>query len=87
MHLFGGAVVALGYFTLRDLGLFPNTWLRLVPIVLLVCAVAVAWEVFEAVFGIAKEANYLSDTLIDLILGLFGAVIGFFIGNSVRSLR
>jgi len=87
MHLFGGVIVALGFFTLRDLNMFPNSWLKPLPVVFLVFVVAVCWEVFEVVFGIANQVDYPLDTVSDLVFGVVGGIAGFFIGNSVRKLR
>ena len=39
VHCLGGIVVALGFFTLRDLGLFPNKFLKLLPLIGLVLCI------------------------------------------------
>lgn len=87
MHFFGGVIVALGFFTLRDLKLFPNSWLRLLPILLLVLGVACIWEFYEVFIGIPMLADYIFDTSLDLVMGLVGGVFGFLVGNSLRKLR
>lgn len=87
MHFFGGVIVALGFFTLRDLKLFPNNWLRPVPILLLVLAVAGIWEFYEVFIGIPMLEDYIFDTSLDLVMGLLGGVFGFMVGNSLRKLR
>lgn len=35
----------------------------------------VAWEVFEYLFGIPREANYAFDTTIDFIMDILGALV------------
>jgi len=87
VHTLGGVVVALGLFALRDLRVFPNTWLRLIPVTALVICIALIWEGFELVAGIPNAGNYVTDTLIDVAVGVFGGVLGYFIGNSLRNLR
>lgn len=87
IHALGGAVVALGFFTLRDLGLFPNKFLKPVSILLLVLGVALIWEVFERVVGIPSIGDYVIDTSIDVAMGLLGAYVGYIIGNNLRNLR
>ena len=80
-------IVALGLFTLRDLRLFPNAFLKPIPVLLVVLSVALLWEVFELVIGVPIIGNYAIDTSIDVCMGLGGGVIGFIIGNSLRHLR
>jgi len=81
MHFVGGAVVALGVFTLYDLHLFvPKRYLQLLPIVLLVFLVAMVWEVYELFIGVPIEDDYVVDTLTDLVMGLLGATVGYTIG-------
>ncbi len=87
MHLFGGAVVALGFFTLRDLRLLPNSWLMFWKIPFLVLSVALVWESFELFTGIPIESNFFMDTAIDLCVGVLGGYAGYYIGIQLRSLR
>lgn len=87
MHIIGGVVVALGIFTLRDLRIFvPNRYIALVPIVLLVLAVALTWEVYEIFIGIPIESDYVFDTAIDLIMGIGGGVLGYFVGKTIEKI-
>jgi hypothetical protein len=87
MHFFGGAIVILGFYTLRDLGIFPNTALRLVPLLLLVLLVALVWEGYEYFIGLPIFGEYVLDTISDIILGLCGGVLGYVIGKKLRELR
>lgn len=87
MHAFGGMVVALGFFTLRDLRFFPNKMLHLVSVLALVLFVALCWEAFELIIGVPIIGNYYLDTAADVSLGLLGGLVGYIAGNSVRKLR
>ncbi len=87
MHLFGGMVVALGFFALRDLRLFRDSFLRPVVVVALVLGVALIWELFEVVIGMPIDAGYVLDTGTDICMGLLGGYLGYFVGNSLRSLH
>lgn len=87
MHLFGGAVVALGIFTLRDIRLIPVSWLTLTRTIGFVFLVALLWEVFEFTTGMRLEANYEIDTIIDLCMGLLGGGLGFLVGKRMHHLR
>ncbi len=87
VHAFGGMIVALGFFTLRDLKLFPNKWLTLSRVFLLTLLITIAWELFEFLAGVPRDAAFVSDTILDICMGLSGSIIGFYIGTSLRNLR
>lgn len=87
MHLFGGAVVALGVYTMRDLRFIAPRVVQLWSVVAIVLVVAIIWEVFELLAGVPIRDDFVLDTSIDLVMGLAGAFIGYFIGKSLRSLR
>jgi hypothetical protein len=35
----------------------------------------IAWEVFEYVFGVPREANYQFDTALDILMDTLGAIV------------
>ncbi len=87
MHCIGGAVVALGIFTLYDLKVFTQKRLRtLVPVLCGVLLVALLWEVYEVLIGIPIEDDYVLDTSIDVLMGLCGGVLGYFVGSNIRKI-
>ncbi len=86
MHMFGGVIVALGLFTLRDLRIIPNSFLKLVPVLAFVFFVALVWEGYELLIGIPIESDYVIDTVTDLAMGLLGAIVGYIIGIKLRIL-
>lgn len=87
MHALGGSVVALGLFAGNAMGWWvPKRWLQFVPVMLIVLAVALGWEVFGLYAEAPMGANYVSDTLTDLAAGLVGGVIGYFVGSKINSL-
>jgi len=87
MHAFGGIIVSLGLFTLRDLHIFPNRLLKLLPVLSIVVLIALVWEGFELIIGTEMLSDYFVDTITDLCMGLLGGYIGFHVGNSLRNLR
>lgn len=87
VHTLGGVVVALGFFALRDLRVFPNAWLKPLSVTALVLCTALLWELFEQVAGIPNPGNYMIDTAIDVTVGVIGGFVGYIIGNSLRNLR
>lgn len=89
IHTLGGAVVALGYMSIRDfIPSFKSSWQRFVPTMIFVLLVAISWELFEIWVGIPlDEPDYLLDTASDLILGLVGGAIGYLVASRLKELE
>lgn len=70
MHYLGG--LAIGVFLIGFL-------IRFRPLLfsLSFLAIAVGWEIFEFVFGLPKETNYVFDTALDLLMDTMGAVTAY----------
>lgn len=88
VHFFGGAIVALGLFTIGDfIREFPPRLLYVIPVMSGVIIIALAWELFEIFIGIPTNTpGYALDTIIDLVVGITGGFVGFLIGHSIRKL-
>jgi len=88
MHLLGGAIVALGVFVLYDFSVpIPKRWLRPIPVICVVLIVALLWEYFQVQISTTIEDNYEIDTITDIVMGLFGGVIGYIVGVSLTKLQ
>lgn len=87
MHFLGGITVALGYLSLRDF--FPRLkdgWFNWRRTLIFVLAIAVVWETFEVVIGVSfDESRYVVDTVSDVVVGLLGGLIGYFVGSRLRN--
>lgn len=57
---------------------------RLIVIVMLV---SLGWEVFEVAIGMTHEANYVVDTVLDLIMDFLGGVVGFILARPLLTSR
>ncbi len=88
VHALGGAVVALGYQSVRDFrSRLPERWFALVPTLCFVFFVAILWELFEAAAGLSVgNADLAFDTASDLLLGLLGVLIGYFVASRIQEL-
>lgn len=87
MHFFGGVIVALGLYTVRDMRFsLPTLLFRRLPFMLMVLAVAVAWETFELWAGIPIEPDFVIDTTTDLVMGLTGGLLGYYLGRQLDTL-
>lgn len=79
-HTLGGVWVGLFFFWTR-------TYFGYVPILAWsiagAIAIGVAWEVFEVVAGIPREANWTFDTSIDLLMDTIGGVVGAFLARAI----
>jgi uncharacterized membrane protein YoaK (UPF0700 family) len=85
MHFLGGLCVALGFAILPFFRVtLPPQYRTLVPYLVFVFLVGIAWEVFEYANGISLASVHerlFTDTLMDLILDLFGGYLGFVISK------
>lgn len=87
-HALGGAVVALGIFCLNDFWpRLPKRFQSFTSVMSFVVVVAVFWELFEIWAGISiGTPGYAVDTVLDLIMGLSGGLIGYFVGKSISDI-
>ncbi len=87
VHFFGGTIVALGLYVLRDLRFpLPVALFRLMPFMLAVLIVAIGWEVFELWAGIPIQDDFMLDSSIDLVMGLLGGFLGYHLGRHLDTL-
>lgn len=78
MHFWGGLLIGLGIFalaTFRRLTFKP----KLSVVFVVAVGFVVSWEVFEWYIGILDPALHLKDTLMDMFLGVFGALLSYLI--------
>ena len=85
MHFFGGIVLLLLLYTLVDIRVlkarFVDSWLRVSALVLLV---VLGWEVLGVIMLMRFKENFIIDTTFDLLFGLAGSIIGWFIGRQLK---
>ncbi len=74
MHYLGG--VTFGVF-IAALSLHRRDYIY----VLLLVLVFIGWELFEFIFGVPREANYLLDTVIDLAMDTLGALTVYIVAR------
>ena len=87
MHFIGGSVVALGYLSARDfIPKLPRRLFVFVPTIIFVFSIAILWELFELVAGITMQNGYMVDTVADVIFGLIGGSVGYFVGSRIREI-
>lgn len=74
VHLLGGLTLSM---------LFIGALDRFRPWVF-VCLMALSiagWEVFEYVLGAPREANFIFDSALDVLMGAVGGVVGYFLAR------
>lgn len=78
-HFLGGAWLALTFLWLSFvIQHYKPTFFHLF---LAVCAVGVAWEVYEYVFGISYGPLYTFDTSKDLLMDCMGAITAYLVAR------
>lgn len=75
-HFLGGGWIALayGWVMLRLKGRAPS----LLEMLAIIIVVGIGWEVFEITVGVPREANWTFDTAVDLLMDVFGGLVGIF---------
>ena len=83
IHIFAGAVVGLGLLALSDFSVRHLRHLRWHTVSTgLLLFIVLAWEVFGYLYlGSSARPDYLSDTIVDIVAGLGGGIIGLYIGR------
>lgn len=85
MHVLGGAVVTLGWFTLYDFRVLKSTyWQRFLIIISIVFLVAFGWELYEYCMLSTLPSDYYLDTVTDITMGLIGGSIGYIVSLTLR---
>lgn len=79
-HALGGVWFGLLVCTIRSLfGYAPTVaWSILGAL-----GIGIVWEVFEVTIGVPREANWVFDTKIDLLMDILGGAIGGFVGKFI----
>lgn len=74
MHFWGGLLIGLGVHAMTTLKLVPlRPTLSLVA--LAIAGAVVSWEVFEYYFKLHGTDSYVSDTALDVALGVVGGLL------------
>lgn len=82
MHLFGGLLIVLVAYTLVAVRALPAWSIRGYTFPVLMSGILIAWEVFGVVRYGGVKPGYLSDTSLDLVFGILGIVIGYYVARA-----
>lgn len=74
MHFLGGLTVAT-----FAIGLLYRP--RILLFALMMCSVAIGWEVFEFSIGTVREANFVLDTGLDLLMDTVGMSASYLVAR------
>ena len=88
MHLFGGVVLVLLFYTFTDIKILGVRWVTVWQrIILLVLSVLIGWEVLGVLMLMRFKENFITDTSLDILFGILGSIIGWFIGRQLKKLE
>lgn len=80
MHFAGGAWLALaGSWLLLRFGYKHDV----LPVFTFVIVGSIGWEIFEVWAGVARESNFLFDTVLDLTMDVAGGIVGFIFARAL----
>jgi hypothetical protein len=86
MHLFGGILIVLVANTLVAVRALPAWSVRGYVFPLGMCSILVAWEVFGIIRYGGIKPGYLGDTSLDLVFGILGIIIGYYVARALGRL-
>lgn len=88
MHLFGGVVLSLLFYTMVDIKMLRarlvQSWRKMTVLVL---TVLFGWEVLGVLLSMRFKENFITDTALDLLFGILGSITGWFIGRQLKKLE
>ena len=88
MHLFGGVVLSLLFYTLVDIHMLRQRFVQSAWLVSgLVLFVLIGWEVLGVLMLMRFKEGFIVDTSLDLVFGILGSIIGWFIGRQLKKLE
>jgi len=89
MHALGGMVLVFALATLRDIRLIKHPrFFTFGPVMSTVFITAVIWEVFGVVLVVGGfKEDFIVDTALDMVMGLLGAAVAFFVARSLTTLE
>lgn len=88
MHLFGGVVLALLFYTLVDIRMLRASWVQSWrKMTILILTVLVSWEIIGVLMIMRFKENFITDTSLDLLFGILGSIAGWFIGRQLKKLE
>ena len=86
MHAFGGIIISLGVFTLYDFKVIPRRYIKLLAVWLIALVVILGWEVFKLFTGKVIDDTFVIDTVMDIVIGSVGSLVGYYVANNIRHL-
>ena len=84
VHLLGGVFIVLVLHTLTCMGVVRNRLATSSFFVSSLGSALILWEVFGIVRYGGFNADFIRDTLLDLVFGILGCVIGAFIYSLIQ---
>lgn len=74
VHLLGGLTLGMVFIGIE-------TRFRPIAFVLFMAAVIIGWEVFEYMIGTPREANFIFDTSLDVLMGALGGTLAYLLAR------
>ena len=85
IHFFGGVVLVLLLYTLVDIKVLKPLWLQQWrKTTVLVAVIVLGWEVLGVLMLMRFKENFVTDTSLDILFGILGCIIGWWIGRQIK---
>lgn len=87
MHLLGGIWLACAWRSLIDFEYLSEKWWSVKFMVPILFFLMILWEVFGIYVEQGFKAGYVTDTVGDLLCGIVGAVVGYYLLRRLQMLN
>jgi hypothetical protein len=87
MHVAGGVLLPLLWATTIDVRILTSSSFTLPRLFYVSVAILVGWEIFGVILEQGFKQNFIPDTIIDLLCGGVGVIIGYILVRSLHTTK
>lgn len=86
MHILGGIWLMFALQTLIMMGWYKQAWFNIKGVLIFSLLIFIVWEIFGIYVAGGFKSDWLVDTALDMLCGIVGAIIGYWLVKRLRQL-